>query len=79
MVPGTLEVGDGNSRFIPPLGVDALVAIMPYEGYTYEDGLVVSSPFSEKLRIPDGTHTQTAVFHYNVPKTRRTLEEPCFN
>lgn len=46
---GSLE--NDHLRFSPCLGSNALVAIMPWEGYTYEDGLVVSESFAKKLDI----------------------------
>jgi hypothetical protein len=78
MIPGRLEseietdevLGIENHRYKYPLGIDAFVAIMPYEGYTYEDGLVVSSDFAEKMRIPEGTYVQSEVLKLNVPKDK---------
>lgn len=42
---------DETGRFKPYLGVNALVAVMPWRGFTYEDGLVVSRSFAEKLKM----------------------------
>ena len=66
-VPGAIEgnvmqeipaLVDGNHhdeawRFSPYLGRNLMVAIMPYEGFTYEDGLVVRSSAAEAFRIPE--------------------------
>ena len=41
-----------EGRFFPYLGVNALVAVMPWEGLTFEDGLVLSRTFAERLLIP---------------------------
>lgn len=62
LVPGNLEgnacqeieIPEGNcrkQRLFPHLGVNALVAVMPWEGLTYEDGLVVSRGLAEKLHV----------------------------
>lgn len=63
LVPGYIEGARGKKiealdghldeagRFEPYLGVNALVAVMPWRGLTYEDGLVVSRSFSEKLKM----------------------------
>jgi hypothetical protein len=74
MVPGLIEseiendeiLGIKNHRFKYPLGVDAFVAIMPYEGYTYEDGLVVSSDFAKKMQIPKGIHIQSEIIRFLI-------------
>lgn len=63
LVPGYIEGARGKKiealeghldeagRFKPYLGVNALVAVMPWKGLTYEDGLVVSRSFAEKLKM----------------------------
>ena len=33
---------DSEGRLTPPIGLDALTMVMTFEGYTYEDKLVVS-------------------------------------
>ncbi|GHS92420.1 hypothetical protein AGMMS50276_00260 [Synergistales bacterium] len=76
LVPGYLEseiendetLGVENHRFKYTLGLDALVAIMPYKGFTYEDGLVVSRSFADKLSIPEGRRVQTEVLKFDLPK-----------
>lgn len=72
LVPGTVEINkddncsevknlmNENNRF--KLGVNALVVLMPYGGYTYEDGLVVSESFAKKLHIPESEHVQEIQF-----------------
>ena len=42
---------DETGRFKPYLGTNALVAVMPWKGLTYEDGLVVSRSFAENLKM----------------------------
>lgn len=67
LVPGYIEGARGKKlealeghldeagRFTPYLGSNALVAVMPWKGFTYEDGLVVSRSFTEKLKMdPNG-------------------------
>ncbi|NCC96460.1 MAG: hypothetical protein EOM02_06420, partial [Synergistales bacterium] len=63
LVPGYIEGSRGKKlealegyldeagQFRPYLGSNALVAVMPWKGFTYEDGLVVSRSFSEKLKM----------------------------
>lgn len=78
LVPGYIEGKRGGKikalkgffendhlRFFPYLGSNALVAIMPWEGYTYEDGLVVSESFAKKLNLIG--YTEKKVF--TVPIT----------
>lgn len=63
MVPGCLE-GDRmdelrvfpyanrkRGRFFPYLGRNVWAAVMPFDGYTYEDGLVVSESLAEAFSI----------------------------
>ncbi len=40
-------------RFSPYLGKNLMVAIMPYEGFTYEDGLVIRLSAADAFRIPE--------------------------
>lgn len=59
LVPGTLEAGKENDfdlhivdhRFEHNLGVNALLLLMPYDGLTYEDALVVSKSFSARMAL----------------------------
>ena len=48
---------DSNGRLSPPIGLNALTLVMPFEGYTYEDGLVVSESLARRFFIRNGTHT----------------------
>lgn len=48
---------DSNGRLTPPIGLNALTLVMPFEGYTYEDGLVVSESLARRFFIRNGTHT----------------------
>ena len=50
-----------NKRFFPYLGLNALTVIMPWEGYTYEDGLVISESLAKRFCIKNG--------HYRYKKT----------
>ena len=47
-----------RGRLYPYLGINALVAVMPFDGYTYEDGLVVSRDFARKLGMEAQKSTQ---------------------
>jgi len=44
---------DGNKKEY--LGLNAFVALMPWGGYTYDDGLVVSQSLAKRLAIPHST------------------------
>lgn len=57
------------------LGCDALVALMPYKGYTYEDGLVISQPFADKLRIAQAEYTQKEVFDLTIALDEKSIPE----
>ena len=50
-----------DKRFFPYLGLNALTVIMPFEGYTYEDGLVISESLAERLCIRES--------HYRITKS----------
>lgn len=90
LVPGELEthqrafreiVGKEHvkdDRLYPFLGVNALVAVMPYQGYTYEDGLVISRSFAEKLSIPQREETQRTFLSLfiNGKKEKETKTSP---
>ena len=39
---------DPEGRLTPPIGLDALTLVMPFEGYTYEDELVVSESLARR-------------------------------
>lgn len=43
-----------SERLFPYIGTNALTVIMPFKGYTYEDGLVVSRSLADKLSIDKG-------------------------
>ena len=58
---GALRSHLKNKRFFPYLGTNALTVIMPYKGYTYEDGLVISESLAKKFRIKNS--------HYKISKT----------
>lgn len=60
-----------KGRLFPYLGVNALVAVMPWEGLTYEDGLVVSRSFAERLALPEATLEQreTLLLEESSPAT----------
>jgi DNA-directed RNA polymerase beta subunit len=34
------------------MGTDAWMALMPWEGFTYQDGLVVSRSLAERMDLP---------------------------
>ncbi len=62
-VPGVLEGDRGatifdpdnfkQGRLYPHLGVNAWVGVLPYGGFTYEDGLVVSEAFARRMAFDD--------------------------
>ena len=54
-----------DKRFFPYLGLNALTVIMPFKGYTYEDGLVISESLASRLAIKDGK--------YNISKTFKVI------
>ena len=43
-------------RFPTPIGLNALTVIMPWQGYTYEDGLVISESLAERLCIKESPY-----------------------
>jgi len=45
--------GDGPGRACLALGVDALVGVVAWKGWNFEDGIVVSRSFSERLGSED--------------------------
>ena len=51
-----------NLRFFPYLGLNALTVIMPYNGYTYEDGLVISESLAERLCIKEDIYRRSKTF-----------------
>ena len=51
-----------SKRFFPYLGVNALTVIMPFDGYTYEDGLVISQTLAKKFCIHEGNYRQQKIF-----------------
>lgn len=86
MVPGHLERDSGDSykffggtfeeaRFSPAPGVNALVAVMPWGGFTYEDGLVVSSGLARRLEISGDRLSQRAVFDINPEALKKEALE----
>lgn len=69
-IPALKELVDKKGRLTPSIGLNALTVVMPFEGYTYEDGLVVSQSLAQRFFIGDGTHT--------IHKTyERWLKGPC--
>ena len=60
-------------RFFPYLGLNALTVIMPFDGYTYEDGIVISESLAERLCIPEGHYRYSRVF--DVVLMKQELEE----
>ena len=75
MVPGVLEGDRGTDifqggdlkaqRLFPHLGVNAWVGVLPYGGFTYEDGLVVSESFARRMTLGD-TYRQRVVLPLGV-------------
>ena len=51
-----------DGRFFPYLGLNALTVIMPFKGYTYEDGLVISKSLASRLRIQNSGYSYTKTF-----------------
>ncbi|MBQ7733378.1 MAG: hypothetical protein IJT58_05120 [Synergistaceae bacterium] len=51
-----------DKRFFPYLGLNALTVIMPFEGCTYGDGLVISESLAERLYIRESHHRITKSF-----------------
>ena len=58
-----------DSRFFPYLGLNALTVIMPFKGYTYEDGLVISESLASRLCIKDGSYSYTKTFDVAVKES----------
>lgn len=57
-----------EGRLFPFLGTDALVAVMPWEGYTFEDGLAVSRAFAERLGFTDRVTLEASFLCPGLPK-----------
>jgi|GEM_PF-6840588 len=57
-----------EGRLFPFLGTDALVAVMPWEGYTFEDGLAVSRAFAERLGFTDRVTLEATFLCPGLPK-----------
>ena len=71
-IPALKDSLDSDGRLSPPIGLNALTLVMPFEGYTYEDGLVVSKSLARRFFIRNGTHT--------IRKTyERWIQEPLSN
>lgn len=81
MVPGRLEGAKGEGspffegrfregRFYPFLGVNALVAVMPWAGFTYEDGLVVSRDFAGRLAMTADVFSRRVYFELDRAKLK---------
>ena len=51
-----------DKRFFPYLGLNALTVIMPFKGYTYEDGLVISESLASRLCIKEGSYSISKTF-----------------
>ena len=87
MVPGKLETAKSafgylagkdhvkEKRLFPFLGANALVAVMPFEGYTYEDGLVISRDFANRLTIPEREVTQRAFLELSLKAGEKKKEK----
>ena len=58
-----------NGRFFPYLGLNALTLIMPFDGYTYEDGVVISESLAERLCIPQGHYRYSKMFDVSLKKS----------
>ncbi len=63
-IPAIKDNTDNEGRLKPYIGLNALTVIMPYEGYTYEDGLVVSQSLAERLSIIDGKYSVPKVYTF---------------
>ncbi len=44
---------DKDNRLYPYIGLNAMTVVMPFKGYTYEDGLVVSDSLAKRLGFCD--------------------------
>lgn len=51
-----------DKRFFPYLGLNALTLIMPFKGYTYEDGLVISESLASRFLIKEGSYSISKTF-----------------
>ena len=58
-----------DKRFFPYLGLNALTLVMPFKGYTYEDGLVISESLASKFCIKDGNYTCSKTFDVVVKES----------
>ena len=54
---------DGDNRLTPYIGLNALTLIMPFKGYTYEDGLAVSKSLAERFNINEGDYSFVKKFN----------------
>lgn len=52
---------DENGRLTPPIGLNALTVIMPFEGFTYEDGLVISRSLARRFDIDEDEYVYSKV------------------
>ena len=59
LIPALKGRLDNDGRLRPYIGLNALTVVMPFEGFTYEDGLVVSKSLAERLSISDGNYSVT--------------------
>ena len=58
-----------DGRFFPYLGLNALTVIMPFMGYTYEDGLVISESLASRLCIKEGSYSISKTFSVIVKES----------
>ena len=66
-------INQENLRFKTPIGLNALTLIMPYQGYTYEDGLVISQSLADRLCIEKKRYSykrviKAAIYHHDLEK-----------
>ena len=65
---------DENDRFLPSLGLNALTVIMPFKGYTYEDGLVISQSLADRLFLEKGSYAYSKLMK-DVVFSKKDLDE----
>ena len=92
LVPGYLE-GDvmdeveafpaanrKSNRFFPYLGRNVWAAVMPFDGYTYEDGLVVSESLAKAFSINDYHFSESKILRSaKVSREYRRMEQVHFS
>ena len=70
----TLRSHMKDGRFFPYLGLNALTLIMPFKGYTYEDGLVISESLASRLRIKEGSYSISKTFEVIIMESDLTAK-----